>query len=134
MYIADMFILARFLRSDVALSMIIIVIIIRFFFSDEHIPNLLMFFKWISVKDARWYYNHYLIFKFFLFSFSLLSNDAVVLRLFDIVLLTVRLCITKNSIVSTIISFSAVRKHIWYESELWTWFNWFLAKPAIFQI
>ena len=77
--------------------------------------ELLMFFKRISVRGARWYYDHHFIFKFFFFfSSSSWLNDIVVFRLFENVLLTIGLCIAKSLIVNDIISFSAVRKHVFY--------------------
>ena len=72
MCIADRFILACSLHSDVAPSITIIVIIIYFLFSDEHVSNLFMFSKQVNVKDARLYYDHHLIFKFFLFFFLII--------------------------------------------------------------
>ena len=111
MYIVDKFILACSLRSQIVFSMTIIIIMICFLFSDNYIPNLLIFFEPINVRSARWYYDHHLIFKFF---FLLRSNDTVVLRFFESVLLTIRLCITKSSIVCDITSFFAVREHVFY--------------------
>ena len=123
MCIADRFIFACFLRSHVVFSATIIVIIIYFLFFDDYVSNLLTFLKRINVRNARWYYDHHFIFKFF-FSFSP-HHDQTVLSLsaFEGVLLTVRLCITGNLIVSVITSFSVVRKHVFfaimnYESDL----------------
>ena len=72
MCIADKFRLACFLCSDVARLITIIVIVICFLFFDKHVSNLLTFFKRISVRDARWYYDHHLTFKFFLFFFFII--------------------------------------------------------------
>ena len=112
MYIADKFIFLYSLRSQIVLSMTIIVIVICLLFFNNYVSNLLTFFKWINVRSARWYYDHHFIFKFFLFLSW--SNDIVVLRLFENVLLMICLCIIKTSIVNDIIFFSAIRKHIFY--------------------
>ena len=81
MCIVDRFILACSLRPYVAFSTTIIIIVIYFLFSDDYVPNLLTFFKRINVKDARWYYNYHLIFKFF--SSFPSHHDQTILSLFD---------------------------------------------------
>ena len=81
MCIADRFILACFLRFHVAFSATIIVIVICFLFSDDYVPNLLTFLKQISVRGARWYYDHHFTFKFF--SSFLSHHDQTILSFFD---------------------------------------------------
>ena len=114
MYIVDRFILAYSLRFQVVLSMTIIIIMICFLFSDDYVSNLLMFFNKLTSETRD---NIIIIISFsnsFLFFFLLWSNNTVVLRLFESVLLTICFCIMKSSIVNDIISFSIVRKHIFY--------------------
>ena len=81
MCIADRFILACFLRSYVVFSATIIAIMICFLFSDDYVSNLLTFFKRISVRDARWYYDHHFIFEFSSFFSS--HYDQTILSSFD---------------------------------------------------
>ena len=81
MCIADKFILTCFLRSHVVFSATIIIIVICFLFSDDYVSNLLTFFKRISVRDARWYYDHHFIFKFFSFFSS--HHDQTILLFLD---------------------------------------------------
>ena len=114
MCIADRFILACSLRSHVAFLTTIIAIMICFLFSDDYVPNLLTFFKRINVRNARWYYDHHLIFNFFLFFLLIIIKRYCCFSTFESVLLTIRLCITENLIVNDINSFSAVRKHVFY--------------------
>ena len=114
MCIIDRFILTYFLRSHVAFSATIIVIVIYFLFFDNYISNLWTFLKRISIKETRWYYDHYLIFKFFFLFFVIMIKRYCRSSIFENVLLTIRLCITKNLIVNDIISFSAIREHVFY--------------------
>ena len=81
MCIVDRFIFACSLRSHVVFSTTIIVIVICFLFSDDYVSNLLPFFKRVNVRDARWYYDHHFIFKFFS-SFSP-HHDQTILSFFD---------------------------------------------------
>ena len=80
MCITDKFILACFLRSHVAFSTTIIIIMICFLFSDDYVSNLLTFFKRINVRNARWYYDHHFIFKF-LSSFLSYYDQTILLFL-----------------------------------------------------
>ena len=114
MCIIDRFILACFLRPYVAFSTTIIIIVICFLFSDNYVSNLLTFFKRINVRGARWYYDHHFMFYLFFFFFLIMIKRYCCFPTFKNVLLTVRLCITENLIVNDIISFSAVRKHVFY--------------------
>ena len=81
MCITDKFILACFLRFYVAFSATIIAIIICFLFSDDYVSNLWTFSKQINVRNARWYYDHHFIFKFF--SFFSLHHDQTISSSFD---------------------------------------------------
>ena len=114
MCIADRFIFACSLHSHVVFSTTIIVIVICFLFSDDYVPNLLTFFKRVNVRGARWYYDHHFIFQFFFLFLFIMIKRYCRFSTFENVLLTVRLCITENLIVSNIIFFSAVRKHVFY--------------------
>ena len=114
MCITDKFILACFLRFHVAFSTTIIVIIIYFLFFDDYVSNLLTFFKRVNVRDARWYYDHNFIFKFFSSFFLIMIKRYYCLSTFEDVLLTIRLCIAGILIVNAITLFSAVRKHVFY--------------------
>ena len=114
MYIINRFILAYFLRLHVAFLTTIIVIMICFLFFDDYISNLLTFFKQISVRNARWYYDYHLFFKFFSSFFLIMIKQYCCFSTFESVLLTIRLCITENLIVSDIILYSAVREHVFY--------------------
>ena len=114
MYIADKFILAYFLRFYVVFSTTIIIIVICFLFSDDYVSNLLTFFKRINIRNARWYYDHHFIFKFFSFFLLIMIKRYCCFSTFESVLLTIRLYIIENLIVSDITSFSAVREHVFY--------------------
>ena len=127
MCIINRFILACSLRSYVVFSTTIIVIMIYFLFFDDYVPNLLTFFKRINVRDARWCYDHHLIFKFF-FSFSL-HHDQTILLFFDF---------WERSADNTSLYNKKLNRKWYYfffcysracflcDNELWKWFNWLL--------
>ena len=125
MCIADRFIFACLLRSYVAFSATITVIVICFLFSDDYVSNLLTFLKRINVRSARWYYDHHLIFKFFS-SFSP-HHDQTILSFFDF---------WERSVDSTPLYSRKLNRKCYYlffccskacflcDSELWKWFDW----------
>ena len=127
MCIIDRFILACFLRPHVIFSTTIIVIVIYFLFSDDYVPNLLTFFKRVNIRNARWYYDHYFIFKFF-FSFSS-HHDQTILLFLDF---------WKRSADSTPLYNKKLNRKCYYfffrcsrkcflcNNELWEWFDWLL--------
>ena len=127
MCIVDRFILACLFRFYVAFSTMITVIVICFLFSDDYVSNLLTFFKRINVRSARWYYDHYFIFKFFSFFSS--HHDQTILSFLDF---------WERSADSTLLYSRKLNRKCYYsffccsracflcDNELWKWFDWFL--------
>ena len=127
MCITDRFILTCLLRLHVIFSTTIIVIMICFLFSDDYVSNLLTFFKRVSVRSARWYYDHHLIFKFF--SSFFFHHDQMILSFLDFwerFADSTPLYNRKLNRKCYYLFFCCSRTCFLCDNELWKWFDWFL--------